>query len=380
MAVLEFYRDQKRPLAESEKLPDFKIPFEGDAAPVLIADDAADPVKAILSKMLEDSGNGEMERQLADMLRGIQRETGVEYQALAGSGAYMRTIRCRTQTGKLAALKVSKKSRPADRMHNDPALREAANKMAWQRRTQCNPVQSLIPAPLYLMADGTSCLGTSGPDADGNVFSFLFEEWIEGVTFSDLVAGHKKLWQENGTFPDNLNLRLEMFNPLSHGVFVFAHNSLAIMNINFDNVMCRTTGPLKGTIAFIETGLGHTFTRSLQSVLDTNGQPQPDLLNRRCTSLALCAAEGSGAKAVKRLPKGNLLQLGRKQPGNLIRCITRKEVDVFLVLAWRILRLGLWVPKKRKKSLKQKRLVVSMLVRHHACGFLTENGHSRLSS
>ena len=34
------------------------------------------------------------------------------------------------------------------------------------------------------------------------------------------------------------------------------------MNIKFENVMLQTDGQHKGTIAFLDTGLGHTFPRS----------------------------------------------------------------------------------------------------------------------
>jgi hypothetical protein len=72
------------------------------------------------------------------------------------------------------------------------------------------------------------------------------------------------------------------------------------------------------------------------------GQPQLALLTRKSTSMALSAldaqihpVEGTGAKSVKSLPKGNLLLLRRLKVGQLIRCITRKEVNMFLIRAER---------------------------------------------
>ncbi len=57
MATLEFYRDQERSLAEGEKLPDFKIPFEENAAFPFEIDATCsiitDPVRAILGHMME---------------------------------------------------------------------------------------------------------------------------------------------------------------------------------------------------------------------------------------------------------------------------------------------------------------------------------------
>jgi hypothetical protein len=156
---------------------------------------------------LRANGNemtNETEAQLSAMLQGISSETGVKYLAYAGSGTFMHTIRCRDSTGELVALKVSKSNRPADRMHNDPAVREAANLIAWQRRTKRTPVRLLLPEPRFLMAGGTSCLGTSKPDAKGFVYSFLLEEFVEGVALTDLVKEHRQLWQETGALTDKL--------------------------------------------------------------------------------------------------------------------------------------------------------------------------------
>jgi hypothetical protein len=340
MAALEFYRSQGRTNSEDQKHPDFIIPFQGEAAPVLIASPVTpvtSAVNEILGRLVQDlraNGNemtNETEAQLSAMLQGISSETGVKYLAYAGSGTFMHTIRCRDSTGELVALKVSKSNRPADRMHNDPAVREAANLIAWQRRTKRTPVRLLLPEPRFLMAGGTSCLGTSKPDAKGFVYSFLLEEFVEGVALTDLVKEHRQLWQETGALTDKL--RLEIFNTLSHGVSVLAHFGLYIGDIKFDNVILRTSGQHKGTISFIDNTLGHTFTRSMQySEKDWDaGQKQPALLTRKCTSMALAQVDGPGAR--KLLPKNNLFLFGRQKQGQLIRCITRKEISAFLVRA-----------------------------------------------
>ena len=326
-AALEFYLAKaKAQQGEIENL-DFQIPFEGDAAPVLHVSDEPDDEKTILLHILEGKSK-ESKVQLSDMLRGIKLEANVRLLELVGSGTLNYVIRCQTSTGQIAALKISRTARPEDRMHNDSLLREAANMMAWHRRTQRSPVQGLVPKPLYLMAGGTSCLGTSIPDTAGLVFSFLFEEFIEGDTLNSLMDEHRKCWQETGVLTEKM--RLTMFNPLSHGVFLLGHYGLAIMDLKSDNVIVRKTGPLQGTIVFTDLGLGHTFACSKATpIQSTSPDSHPTLLNRRCTSCALSALEHP--------PKGRLFAVGRKNPGQLIRrnirCITRKEVAAFLLRA-----------------------------------------------
>jgi hypothetical protein len=90
------------------------------------------------------------------MLLGIQLETQLEILEFKGSGALTHTITCRESSGDLVALKVSRTSRPENRMHNDPVVREAANLMVWHQRTHCYPIQQLLPAPQFLMADRNS--------------------------------------------------------------------------------------------------------------------------------------------------------------------------------------------------------------------------------
>jgi hypothetical protein len=212
-------------------------------------------------------------------------------------------------------------------MHNDPALREAANLLAWHNRTQRFPVKIFLPAPFYLMEGGTSCLGTSRPDKDGKVFSFLFEEFIEGHTLVSLLGEHKQKWQKEGVLTEKM--RFEMFNSLSQGVFWLGYFGLAVMDLKFDNVMVRTTGPNQGTIVVIDTGFGHVFPRS-NKIDSHSADPNPTLLNRRCTSKELSDPNCHSANATKSRPKGCLFPVGRKRPGQLIRCITRKQVTEFL--------------------------------------------------
>ncbi len=119
----------------AKKPPDFQILFDGKAAPVLLANDLDEIERNILGCML-GTGTKQTEEQLSDMLRGIKSQAAVRFHSLAGSGAFMHVIRCQTRTGQFAALKISKQSRPEDRMHNDPALREAESLLAWHHRTQ----------------------------------------------------------------------------------------------------------------------------------------------------------------------------------------------------------------------------------------------------
>ena len=314
IAVLQFYLDEKRTNPEIARFPDFKIPPHGSI--VSYADPAAVQLQAILSQM----GCAESEvPELHAMMRAIQLEARVEFIQLEGSGTSMHTIRCIDQrSGTLVALQVSKKSRPRDRMHNDTAVRKVANNMLWHQRTRNTEIKSLIPEPCYLLDGGTSCLGISKPNAEDRVFSFLFIEFIEGLTFSKLRDQHSK-WQDEGIFTDAL--RLEMFNPLSQGVCLLGFFGLSILNIKFENVMMRTNGPHKGTIAFLNTGHGHTFTRSseMKSQQDTKGQPT--LLNRRCTS----QMRSSGAKKARRL----LRPLQPKRDQQIVG-ITRKQIQEFL--------------------------------------------------
>ena len=325
-STLEFHRNV-RAQGGGERPPDFQIPFEGEPAPVLLPIKPNEIEREIVRSML-GTGTKQTEEQLSDMLRGIKSQTAVEFHSLAGSDAFMHVIRCQTRTGQVAALKISKQSRPETRMHNDPALREAANLLAWHQRTQRFPIKTFLPAPLYLMEGGTSCFGTSRPDKDGKVFSFLFEEFIEGHTLVSLLDEHKQKWQAEGVLTEKM--RFEMFNSLSQGVFWLSYFGLAVMDLKFDNVMVRKTGPNQGTIVIINTGLGHVFPRS-NKIDSHSADPNPPLLNRRCTSKELSDPNCHSAKATKSRPKGCLFPVGRIRPGQLIRCITRKQVTAFLV-------------------------------------------------
>jgi hypothetical protein len=308
-----------------EKPLDFKIPFEGLAASVY-ANHEAGIEKAILRKLVESSaletGSREAKVLLFDMLQGIKLEAKIQFIELAGEGTFNNVIRCRTSTGQFAALKISRTSRPEDRIHNDPLLREAVNVQAWDRRTHRSDVNGLLPKLLYLFARGTSCLGTSRPDKDGKVFVFLLQEFIDGETLNMHIGVHKKRWQQEGTLSEDL--RLNILQPLSQGVFCLCHFDLACMDIKFDNIIVRKNGQDQGKMVFIDMGLGHTFTRSCE-LPNAQGDAYPCLLNRRCSSIALSTLE--------RLPKGRLIGVGRKSPGALIRCITRKEMAAFLLRA-----------------------------------------------
>jgi len=179
--------------------------------------------------------------------------------------------------------------------------------MAWHLRTRNTEVRELLPELLYLLEGGTSCCGTSRPNADNMVISFLFREFIEGKPFAELIGEHTKLWQEEGVLTDKL--RIEVWNNLSQGVFWLGYYGLAIMDLKFDNVKVRTDGPQRGKIAFIDTGHGHTFARSKPQA---EPDSQPALLTRKSTSFSMaCSAleRKDGAKAAKRLPKRNLLLL-----------------------------------------------------------------------
>jgi hypothetical protein len=344
-AVLENYLEQGqqaqvKPVAGNQ-FSDFHIPLHGRI--VIYPDGATEPAAAcaattdkiqqnldLMMRLLEPTTEVEMRPVLLDMLRGIQLESGVEFMELVGSGTFMNTIRCQTEAGELVALKIAKNGRPADRMHNDPALRHSLNCILWYRRTRKSEIESLLPAPCYLLGGGTSCIGTSKPNQDNKVLAFLFEEFIQGVPLTDLIWEHKKSWQEDGVLHDKL--RLGLFNPLYQGVFWLGHFGLAIMGINSDNVMMRTEGPLKGRIAFVNLSLGHTFksNKGMKSQLDnsqdSNGQPA--LLTRRCTSIMYTPMRKAGLAAG--VGGRKLVRLGRPKKDQLVCCINRAQIQEFL--------------------------------------------------
>jgi hypothetical protein len=97
MAALKFYRSQGRTNSEDQKHPDFIIPFQGEAAPVLSASPVTpvtSAVNEILGRLVQElraNGNemtNETEAQLSAMLQGISSETGLKYLAYAGSGTF----------------------------------------------------------------------------------------------------------------------------------------------------------------------------------------------------------------------------------------------------------------------------------------------------
>ena len=351
MSALTFYSTARSvEQADSDtlpRLPDYQIPDFGEATPVFSVAalsarlqgplaEAGDELDPILRR-LEGTAVVEMNHELRAMLQGIQIAAGLQFLGVAGGGSYVNTIRCRqSRTGRLVALDVSKGSRPADRMHNDPVIRAVANNMSWHARTRNTEVRELLPELLYLLDGGTSCCGTSRPNAGNKVISFLLREFIQGKTFAELISEHKKRWQEEGVLTDKL--RIEVWNPLSQGVFWLGHYGLAIMDLKFDNVMVRTDGPHRGKIAFIDTGHGHTFARTKPQAGGPEPDSQPALLTRRSTSVSMvCSAleRKVGVEAVKLLPKRNLFLLGRLKSSDLFRCITRTQMQTFRIRATR---------------------------------------------
>jgi len=105
MSALTFYSKQIKERADSDKLPDFKIPDSGEAAPVFsVANLNASSQGALaeeedesdrILRQLEGTAAVEMETELRAMLRVIKIATGVEFLGVAGGGSYLNTIRCR---------------------------------------------------------------------------------------------------------------------------------------------------------------------------------------------------------------------------------------------------------------------------------------------
>ena len=330
-AVLEHYRDTTKvgtdfdiPLhSRAVKYTDDDATFVTEQSePATTCAATADGNLVSIVRQLNSNTDSDMQPVLSDMMREIQSESGVQFLRLEGSGTFMNTVRCQTEAGELVALKISKKGRPADRMHNDPALRHSCNSIVWHRRTRNSEIACLIPAPCYLMEGGTSCIGTSSQNENGKVLTFLFEEFIEGVPLTDLIGEHRRSWQEDGVLHDKL--RLELFNPLYQGVFWLHYFGVADMAISAHNVMMRTEGTLKGTIAFVGLCRGHIFTRSKQ-MRSQDSNAEPALLNRRCTSL-MYQISGQGLKGRR------LLRFARPNNAQVrsLRCITRNQIQEFL--------------------------------------------------
>ena len=328
-AILFYMYAQK---GENGKFPDYDIPSKHHVPVLQEVEQADTAVNAILKKMLSLDGvveSSSVPAHLRDMLREIQSQANIEFLELVGSGTFLHTIRCQAKTGEHLALKVSRKKRLVGRRHNDPVFRQVANLMVWEQRTKRSPFRPLLPGLRHVLQGGRSCCGNSSPDEEGKVFSFMFEEFIEGEAFSDRIVEHRERWQQQGIFTDKL--RLDMFNLPCQALFWLQHYNLSIMDIKPDNIIFRTSGENKGTITIVDTDLGHAFpsTASMQEMgYRTEDQGQAvALLNRRCTSVALALGESK-----TRQQKATVFPLGRKNQG-IIQCITRQDMQAFLIRA-----------------------------------------------
>jgi serine/threonine protein kinase len=318
-AVLEHYCRLRDDGDKPDKMLNFLIPKNKSPAPEMVIDPVAASIDAIIGQL--HGTEPEMEEVTRNLLSGLASEADVAFVRVEGCGTFVNTICCRRSDGQLVALKLAKKSHPANRTHNCPVTRESAIMLVAHDKLRKHEFKDIFPAPLFLLDKGASFSGTTTPDARGRVLPFLFCEFITRKIGPEL-SKHRASWQEHG-FIDEL-LRLEVFCPLSQALFYAHENGIFISDLKPDNIRLRENG----RPVFIDLGLGHRF--SADGGNSKGNDTAPCLLTRRASTLIAqeqAAAQGHGRPG-KPLPQG-LMRIARSKPGALFLSIPRKEVRAF---------------------------------------------------
>jgi hypothetical protein len=320
-AVFDHYLQATRDAGgDRAKLKDFPIPPHIESqAPVMVVNLSGSSAKSVddITGKLKGTER-EMENLTKAFLTEFALQTGALFLRVQGTGSFVNVICCQLPDGRRGALKLSKASRPKDRLHNDPNMREAALLLMAHDKFRKSAVKP-FPEPYYVLENNTSFAGITAADKRGHVLSFLFCEFVE-KDLTSTFAHHTKAFQETGTFEDSL--RLKLFCPFLLALHHAHANGFYIMDIKPDNARIREDG----SVAFTDLNLGHMF-HSVVGRGRRTAQVVPSLLTRRNTTL-LAQEHAAAGRQRKVLPKGPFPS-PRARPGSQLVSIARAMLRMF---------------------------------------------------
>jgi hypothetical protein len=318
--VEHYFSEFMRTRGDRTQLRDQHFPYEGPDE-IFATDSRAATRKKLLEEMDIEDG---MQETAEALLLWLECELDAEFTpGIVGRGGSTVTLCARHTKGGnevLTAVKVARKGRPKERLHNESLCREALCLWLWHNKMRKHAFKSLLPEPHRFLAKGTSFHGHSLPNSDGKVLAFLLCELIPHK-FTDVAARHTESWQHSGTLHDTF--RFDILLPLFQSLFWAERKGLYLMDVKPDNLGKRSDG----TLAFLDVGQGSVCpVRDSLVPRDAEGMV---LMNRRCTTMAESAGTQEGAQKKKKRPvrPGPLLQGRLRGKGGV--AITGADLSLF---------------------------------------------------
>ena len=246
---------------DTEKLKDFRIPFEGRAMEALGQELTTSGESKRFTLLTGARMPVELLQVASDMLEAMERQGGTLFK-VEGTGSYSVAILAKFDSVyHPLVIKLSKTGVFPAQVHNNPLFREAKTLGEWWNMRH-NEFKGLLPKPGEVLHDGVF-FGYSRPNEDGLVVPFLICEYIS-ADFVDVAGQHRSDWQEHRLLRDEL--RVKVIQPLSIGLFWLQNNGrimLVVRDLKPDNVRFREDG----TMAVVDLGSSATFSVAVKETV-----------------------------------------------------------------------------------------------------------------